>query len=258
MKIEVKCDNCKLRYDTDVEEGIHEVSCVCPRCGSPFIYVIPDEVIEAAQAEKTTTPPPTTNSKVKEPAEQPQKKQSQPTNQSKTARKQKPRETTPPFQQTPYPNNQYVNRPPQQRKHGNSCLKNCLIFFVAFTAMVFCMRQCLSFGSVDDESETTYTAVGEGESTSEKDQFEEVKPQQPPEWLQGSWAVTTPYGSITTTIRKNHIAETSGGESNHGTFYYQDGKIYCDFGDGEESVRRLDLKNHRLDAGEGMWMHKIE
>ena len=36
--MEIKCPKCRFRYDEQIAPGIKEASCVCPRCGTPFIF----------------------------------------------------------------------------------------------------------------------------------------------------------------------------------------------------------------------------
>ena len=88
------------------------------------------------------------------------------------------------------------------------------------------------------------------------DEFVEIHPEPIPDWLEGAWRVETNYGVITITIHGNKIAEESGGEISRGTFYYKQGKLYCDFGDGELAIRRLNMKRKCIDAGDGMLMEK--
>ena len=42
--MEVKCPKCRFKYDTAVAPGITELACVCPRCGTPFSYVVTEEM----------------------------------------------------------------------------------------------------------------------------------------------------------------------------------------------------------------------
>ena len=79
-----------------------------------------------------------------------------------------------------------------------------------------------------------------------------------PSWIQGTWKVETKYGGIMVSIRDNRITETSAGETSHGTFHYQHHRLYCDFGNGETFVYRLDMKAHQIDAGQGLMMKKLD
>ncbi len=79
-----------------------------------------------------------------------------------------------------------------------------------------------------------------------------------PAWIQGTWKVNTKYGGIMISIRDNRITETSAGETSHGTFRCQHRRLYCDFGNGETFVYRLDMKAHQIDAGQGLLMKKLD
>ena len=79
----------------------------------------------------------------------------------------------------------------------------------------------------------------------------------PPRWLEGTWKVKTDYGEIRLVIRGNQISETIGGFVSQGTFYYHHHCLYCDFGDGETFIYRLDMREHRVDAGENVLMQKV-
>ncbi len=79
-----------------------------------------------------------------------------------------------------------------------------------------------------------------------------------PSWIQGTWKVNTKYGGIMVSIRDNRITETSAGETSHGTFHYQHHRLYCDFGNGETFVYRLDMKAQQIDAGQGLMMKKLD
>ena len=41
--LEVKCKRCRFRYEVEIGLGQKELDCVCPRCGTPFKYVVPDD-----------------------------------------------------------------------------------------------------------------------------------------------------------------------------------------------------------------------
>ena len=79
-----------------------------------------------------------------------------------------------------------------------------------------------------------------------------------PAWIQGTWKVNTKYGGIMVSIHGDRITETSAGETSHGSFHYQHHRLYCDFGNGETFVYRLDMKAHQIDAGQGLLMKKLD
>lgn len=149
-------------------------------------------------------------------------------------------------------------------------MRNCFVIFLIILAVAaFSVRMCIS--------DRSYTIDDVEENTDNVDEADEaalqflpgdvkVKPggtlpdehEKAPRWLQGNWAVTTPHGSITMTIKRNIIVETSNGQPSKGTFVYQRGRLICDFGDGEPQLRMLDEAKKLIDAGDGAWMHKTE
>ena len=270
--MQVKCPKCRFRYDVPVTPGAKELACVCQRCGTPFTYVMSEEEMQDAHQQATTS--------VGEVVASLQRPSSN-TNQSAANTQQPTSNSQPPSANTQHPTN--TQRPtsnpyrtnygagqggvvmPPRRKNG--CVRNCfVVFLVLLTIVAFAFRMCISDRSYtsDDLDEETEMVDNELISSNGRDQVEVKEGPDPfasekaPKWLQGNWSVTTPHGVITTTIRGKHIVETSNGQSSHGTFYYKRGELRCDFGDGEESVRRVDESKKIIDAGEGAWMHKTD
>ena len=63
-------------------------------------------------------------------------------------------------------------------------------------------------------------------------------------WLEGSWRVETDYGTVVVTIRGNEIAELlPDGQLNRGTFEYKNEKLYCDFG--EENLLMMKINKEK-------------
>ena len=48
--MEIKCPKCRFRFEVDCPQGVRTLSCVCPRCGTPFAHELPtdDEATAAA------------------------------------------------------------------------------------------------------------------------------------------------------------------------------------------------------------------
>ena len=49
--MQVKCPKCRLRYETNIPFGMTEVSCVCPRCGTPFTHLVDSQQEEDSVGE---------------------------------------------------------------------------------------------------------------------------------------------------------------------------------------------------------------
>lgn len=61
--MQVKCPKCRLRFDVPAPEGITEVQCNCPRCGTPFTYIATNPAADhqsPAATEKKEEEKPTT------------------------------------------------------------------------------------------------------------------------------------------------------------------------------------------------------
>lgn len=41
--MEIRCPKCKYKFEEEIAPGILEKACVCPRCGTPFIYNVENE-----------------------------------------------------------------------------------------------------------------------------------------------------------------------------------------------------------------------
>lgn len=273
--MQVKCPKCRFRYDVPVTPGAKELACVCQRCGTPFTYVMSEEEMQDAHQQATTSDGDVVASLQRPSSNTNQSATSSPTGGGRegtlnhpTSNTQHPTNTQRPTS-NPYRTNYGAGQGgvvmPPRRKNG--CMRNCfVVFLVLLTIAVFAVRMCISDRSYtsDDLDEETELVDNELISSNGRDQVEVKEGPDPfasekaPKWLQGNWSVTTPHGVITTTIRGKHIVETSNGQSSHGTFYYKRGELRCDFGDGEESVRRVDESKKIIDAGEGAWMHKTD
>ena len=258
--MEVKCPKCRFRYDTPVGAGITEIACVCPRCGTPFTHTISEENLAAADAASLPQPdaaavgsPAATGAAASTSTEAVPASAgaAAPLPQLDAQEEGKPqwiKHTIP------------AENQPQKKRRG--CLRNCLIvFLIAFVALVFAVRNCFGDRSykqamLEQGINQSLDEFGDGSVVRDADEFVEIHPEPIPEWLEGTWRVETEYGVITITIHGNKIAEESGGEISRGTFYYKEGRLFCDFGDGELAVRRLNMKRKCIDAGDGMLMEK--
>ena len=79
-----------------------------------------------------------------------------------------------------------------------------------------------------------------------------------PDWVYGTWTCTTPYGTETIKIDKWEIADLSYGSYKTASYSYENGMIKAKFpGEGGiVTVFRVDLAGHRIEYGEGIYMHK--
>lgn len=270
--MEVKCPKCRFKFDVVAAPGIKSLACACPRCGTPFSYTIPDE------AEQDVTD----DSVVEQPDGTPNQSAFQQTNNrnesevtsassdvnaGRTAgsRMSMPiRNTIHGADVPPIDEQQY--REPRKRR---SLLPGCLIMFVVLLIIaVFEIRSCnsrdhsYSSGDVmnDDNATTTTTDDSETEpdTATSKDDFKEVHAEKAPDWIQGKWEVETEYGTIQIHIQGNKVTEIADGMKSSGTFYFEKGHLVCDYQDGSMLTYKVDDESQQIDAGEGLYMHKVK
>ncbi|KGF34409.1 hypothetical protein HMPREF2137_08210 [Hoylesella buccalis DNF00853] len=155
----------------------------------------------------------------------------------------------------------------QSHKRGGFFRSCFFLFFVILLVLVLTVRSCwksartdrLDSSSLADDN-TEYRLDQEHDVSSshaEVDPFEEIHPGKAPSWIQGTWTYGTDYGVIKLTINDKKITESIGDETVSGTFYYENRRLVCDFGDPNNiTIYRLDTERQQIDAGNGMLMEK--
>lgn len=276
--MQVKCPKCRFRYDITAPNGMSEIACVCPRCGQPFTYLMEDAAdqqtdpstsnqdavveestsdVPAAQTDKPTDTSAVgaTRTTTKRPAGSSENLSWQRMN---TSRDNAVRKNHPPMT---------GNGNEQNQKRGGFFRSCFFLFFVILLVLVLTVRSCwksartdrLDSSSLADDN-TEYRLDQEHDVSSshaEVDPFEEVHPGKAPSWLQGTWTYGTDYGVIKLTINDKKITESIGDETVSGTFYYENRRLVCDFGDPNNiTIYRLDTERQQIDAGNGMLMEK--
>lgn len=276
--MQVKCPKCRFRYDITAPNGMSEIACVCPRCGQPFTYfmedaadqqtepstsnqdVVVEESTSDVPAAQTDTPTDTsaigaTRTTTKRPAGSSENLSWQRMN---TSRDNAVRKNHPPTAGTGNEQNQ---------KRGGFFRSCFFLFFVILLVLVLTVRSCwksartdrLDSSSLADDN-TEYRLDSEHDAPSshaEVDPFEEIHPGKAPSWIQGTWTYGTDYGVIKLTINDKKITESIGDETVSGTFYYENRRLVCDFGDPNNiTIYRLDTERQQIDAGNGMLMEK--
>ncbi|MFR2732625.1 hypothetical protein [Hoylesella buccalis] len=276
--MQVKCPKCRFRYDITAPNGMSEIACVCPRCGQPFTYLMEDAadqqtelstsnqdaVVEESTSDvpaaQTDTPTDTsaigaTRTTTKRPAGSSENLSWQRMN---TSRDNAVRKNHPPMT---------GNGNEQNQKRGGFFRSCFFLFFVILLVLVLTVRSCwksartdrLDSSSLADDN-TEYRLDQEHDVSSshaEVDPFEEIHPGKAPSWIQGTWTYGTDYGVIKLTINDKKITESIGDETVSGTFYYENRRLVCDFGDPNNiTIYRLDTERQQIDAGNGMLMEK--
>ena len=278
----VKCPKCRLGFEVTTTPGITAVQCNCPRCGTPFTYTVSADDADGAEhghsAVETTAPQaadtvPTTAVPPPIPTGVRTSERPTPPRVDVLPTSAEPRVgASQPFS-SPKPGSGRGNVVPAERKSSGCCLKIFLFTLALIFGLFFLIvRQCggssksysgdevVSSNSLDSDVVTQKTAAAAYADMASADQsFDPHAPRErAPEWIQGSWFVNTEYEGITMTISGDRIAESSGGKTSYGKFYYQNNRLYSDFGDGSLFVYRLDPERRMIDAGSGLLMHKTD
>ncbi len=245
---------------------MRELSCVCPRCGTPFSYELPEDEPAAHAAEVTDG---------EEEHYKPSVIALQAVSNNAGSGPRQNEEPSPapaaemsaasPAGRQPYsaglrPDADAV----QKKKAPFGCgFKSILIALLAlFAIILFGPRACHSeesYTAEDIVGDTTVEAIEEIPADSFDTSVTERDAKPTPDWVFGRWQIATEYGNIEVHIADKWISETSDGGTSHATFYYTPGQLNCFFPDDGHQVKtyyRLDEDRHLIDAGEGMWMTK--
>lgn len=276
--MQVKCPKCRFRYDITAPSGMSEIACVCPRCGLPFTYLMED--VAEQQDESSASGQETIGEGAVSDA--PAAHMDTPTDTSAvgatstTAKRPAGSSENLSWQRMDAHRDRAIgqNHPPmkgisneQNQKRGGFFRSCFFLFFVILLVLVLTVRSCWKSARTDRldssslaEDNTEYRLDSEHDAPSshaEVDPFEEIHPGKAPSWIQGTWTYGTDYGIIKLTINDKKITESIGDETVSGTFYYENRRLVCDFGDPNNiTIYRLDTERQQIDAGNGMLMKK--
>lgn len=265
--MEIKCPKCRYRFEVRCAPGVRELTCVCPRCGTPFSHELPEEESAVPAADVTdgkkadykrcVTPLQAACNEAKDGLQQ---------EGHSSAATTEARPTQFQGSQQPRPVNLRPDADTVQKKGGpfGFGFKSILFALLLFFALVlFGPHACHSEESYTSRDVSDYMPMGEIEELA-VDSFDTSVTKEDakltPKWVFGTWKVTTEYGTIEVRIADQWLRETSDGGTSHATFYYTPGQLNCSFPDDGRQVKtyyRLDENKHLIDAGEGMWMTKI-
>lgn len=266
--MEVKCPKCRYKFNMTAVAGMNELSCVCPRCGTPFTYTIPGNASLKNSWQETTPPMPPSeaensdsSSNVSPRADESVREEHAHVDRHFVSHDDLSAEEAPSFGQKS--RHIHGGTDTQKRPRRFTCLKSCLLIVLAcFVLSMLLARTCTHSYTAADlrerDADTENVSPDSIADRSDTDDFSNVHSEPAPGWIQGSWAVQTDEGAITLAIRGNTIAETFADKTRSGTFYYSQGAIYFNGGHGNVTVYRLDLKHHEIDAGGGNMMHRAE
>ena len=222
--MEVKCPKCRLKFEEDTQAGITEKACVCPRCGTPFIFKIESEE-NAPEVKNTTSGAPTTpQHKVSSTVASQQNKASEQAEEA-TDSVSYTNKIEPTFSSSTPSYKRHTA--PQRRMRGSDIGKWILIIalmaFVGVVTFNYLNKQDISY-SADNEQIPTQSDVSSTEDSShdlidKKDR-----------WMEGSWRTENENIHFTYTIRGNRISITEEDGTSITGKYTLDSK-YLYFGD---------------------------
>lgn len=268
--MEIKCPKCRFRFEVDCPQGVRSLSCVCPRCGTPFAHELPtdDDVAVAASSEKGDKGVPSVQQPVRTGSDKPAR-EGQVLSDSARYPWEQPWLRGGSKSSDDSSDTSLNNRIPFESRRRNTphrFLASCSLRG-AFLAVVFCfmfylvfLRGCSSDeppveealrepASVVEEPEDTFAAP------LKKYDVSHAKPT--PDWVFGTWQRKTSYGMIEIRLAGKWIRETLDGKTEHGTFFYSPGQINCIFNGRDTFIYRVDDVRRRIDAGNGMWMDRV-
>ena len=294
----VKCPKCRFRYNQPGGDHGEEIQCVCPRCGTPFTFAAntsDDSSLKDAENIKDETEllkvsssshqhraayglhgdgeEATSVDKLGSHQTAPYASHADISSNTVTSHsgadsfKASTSNSYSPGFEPSYQNMETPNhlsepslvRDSIRQRHSK---RRYLLALITMIVLAFFLIYEFS-GSDDNPTNLGVEEVSDANVQPDEDlatpAFDASAPEEKaPAWIQGTWKVNTKYGGIIVSIRDNRITETSAGETSHGSFHYQHHRLYCDFGNGETFVYRLDMKARQIDAGQGLLMKKLD
>lgn len=239
--LEVKCPKCRLRYDADVPDKASTVTCVCPRCGTPFLFRIDrtpagdDLPASADETEDESEEDGVALQSDGDPTEDVLRREGW--------------------------GDEFLRRQRHERRRIASRRRRrrrrlLLVLSVAVTAFVlFFVANIIGGGNDYDDSDrgkrteslSDTAAIGRAES-----------PLEPvPEWVKGSWKRQTRFYDIFLDVTESTITERIGDRSISGTYECRGGAIIASFGDTVRFSYKIDRDVRAIDCGDGLIMTKI-
>lgn len=281
--MQVKCPKCRLRYDTSVPAGVQEVSCVCPRCGTPFTFLTNEDASDELDSSINSQSDGELQSSRSLDIEDINSVTDNVQINDENDHLSNPSPIVKTGMESESGKVKWENSPLQQRQfnhqdHSKSlpsrsigCFGSCFIsFLIILLIVVLGLRGCLQSNhtkkingaslsqTLIDIPESNKNTYGQQVSASKTDLFEEIHPGKVPSWIQGDWKFHTSYGDILLHITGNKITEAIDDKVANGNFYYKNKSLVCDFGDPKNiATYRLDVNRQLIDAGNGMLMAKV-
>lgn len=252
--MKIKCPKCRFRFEENIADFIKEASCVCPRCGTPFVYT------REVTGEKADTP-------------DKQKEDNGSANDNKNYDflnvKSSPKENHEDkntelhtAQRQPICTKWQTAglKPNTQKKRLQN--KNLLLIIsasITFTVIAVIIITIIFSSHKNDTlpiapyNDNSYMPYDTQEYTGKAI---EDDGSQAPEWIQGRWMFHAEFYDIIIDIDGNKIIERENGHVSKGIFTYKKGELICKFSNNSVFIYRLDFMNQAIDCGDGLIMQK--
>lgn len=252
--MEIKCPKCRFRYDEQIAPGIKEASCVCPRCGTPFMFKIEES---GDEENRQTTPDghlPTPDAICRATATEPSAQSSHHTDDGNAAhatpdsdghnRSQAHRQPLIPSQHA-IKHSLKKKTPADWKNLRRRIVIIAAILFVATAAINNCVRHDSRNDAAEEErivqtNADTSTSMHDGAKTID-DKYK---------WIEGGWRSTAADLDLSFSIRGSQISVTDGGDRISGTYvisgkhveynnyrFRMDKKHHCFWHDGVKFVQ---------------------
>lgn len=261
--MEIKCPKCKYRFEEDIQSYEAEHSCVCPRCGTPFLYSArTEEEGASARSEAESQQGNNTEAVISPRKETPataavnkdaSAEQSEPYS-ARASLERRSRDYG--FGDSPYRRN---NRRRQRRGQWR-------LIYAAIAVAVFIIGISYIANKISTDPNAAAYANASYPDTGSEDEVdsltelfndtEEGQIEPAPQWVQGRWVAHTDLYDIEIEISGDSIIETEGGKSCAGTFVYKNQKLVCTYGESDVFIYTLDFGARTIDCGVGIIMRK--
>lgn len=259
--ITVKCPKCRLTFNTPLQYGATSVDCVCPRCGMPFVHNIPIETngnvddidddnvyIDIMAQRRVETKASQIDNNILTDVEQEKNKNFKTDNDTPTTL----------FTQRMLESGWKVRQSQRRTTYKLIAFGIAVVALLLFFFIRGCSGKDKSYRAADIVITETEDVDMNRVEAQPSYPYEKTDKENIPDWLQGTWSVNTDFGNITIKIKGNRITEKHGDKISSGMFYYTWSKLNCNFGDGKTFVYFLDEERQLIDAGDGLFMEKIE
>lgn len=238
--MEVKCPKCRLRYDADIPERASAATCVCPRCGTPFLCHIdktPDD-------NDVVAVPDGADSETKKSDSTPQ------VGSDLVAEVRKRAEWGDAFVLK-------QKKERQRREEQNRRRRRRIVLILSVVTAVFALffvANIIGGTNEYDDEEARNSAEELFDSIASDAALPPVQPA--PEWIKGTWKARSRFYDISLDIADDAITERAGSRAISGTYEYRGTAIVALYSDSVRFVYKVDNTRRRIDCGEGFVMSK--